>query len=254
MDGILYFFSSDKLWYSYGMFVFTIFLVAYLIIRDIGTVPYVKTETQYGADNNTYSGKKIRIQTTWLIWGVIASVGTLAIGETISALIRPAFLLRYLYPAASIMFAVLAVGVSEFKRKRAVAAVVAIISLIVFVPNYLTVFNEEKINNQKCEETQKTMQQLLTENDTILTDSSHYDWTVLDYYFPGIAHRLISNGYDNFDKDENYWLFWTGILTEKDRAWLKNEGYTSEKVYVGALADFPVGIYKLTTDTREPDL
>ena len=245
-EGIFYYYYSDKKWYSYGMFIFTILLVIYLILRDKRLLSVVKHE-KYEITIQC-AGEEISNKTKWLLWGVIASVGTLVIGEVISIIIRPAFTERYLYPVVSVVWIILAVGISELKNKKIVATVVIMITLFVCVPGYLTTYASEKAQNQKCEDTQKSIQSLLGKEDIILTNKTHLDWTILDYYFPETTHKQIANGYSDFIENENYWLFWADDLTEEDIVWLESKGYdANEELCEGTLGKNTVHVYRLTT-------
>lgn len=84
------------------------------------------------------------------------------------------------------------------------------------------------------------------EEDVILTNCSHLNWTILSYYFPNINHDLISFGFDKFESDKSYWLFWETDLLDKDLEWLDSCGYSIEPAYLdGILGCNKISIYKL---------
>ena len=202
-DCVEYYFYSDKEWYSLGMFAIVTFLVIYRLICD-----------------------KTDITAIWLLFGFAAAIGTSFIGEFISLAIRPAFITRYLYPVTSVMWLVLGVEIAQLgKRKTVLAVAVVAVSLALFIPNYLAVYEGDKSDDQKCSETQKAIQMLVDENDIILTNGAHLDWTILDYYLPGVQNQLITNEFGDFEENRTYWLAWKNELSEEDNMWLEGHGY-----------------------------
>ncbi len=214
LSGIQYYYDSPNKLYSYGMFIITILLVIFLIIRDTKIISIVKKD-KYEVTLD-YSCKATTKLTKWLLWGILAGFGTLVLGELISTYIRPSFLPRYLYPVASVVWLTLGVSVTQLKKKDFATILIVIVSLIVYVPNYFKIYREGKASDQAGTRICTTMQEQMEDTDIILTNVSDMNWTVLDYYFPDVTHKGISSGYDEFDSDSDYWIVWDSWLSDED--------------------------------------
>ena len=217
------YFYSSKEWYAFGLLAITTFLIIYRLVCD-----------------------KTDITAMWLLFGFAAAIGTSVIGEVISIVIRPAFITRYLYPVTPVMWLILSVEIAQLGQKRIVALAIVAISLAVFIPNYLNVYEKDKANDLKCSETQKAMQMLIDENDIVLTNVSHLEWTIFEYYLPKITKRLITNEFGDFEEDKIYWLAWDKELTEEDNSWIENQGYLAkEEISDGMLGLNSFHLYRL---------
>ena len=246
-EGIMYFYQSDKEWYSYGLFALTLLIVLFLIIRDMGIVSVTKKE-KYEVTVKR-SANKLQTKTKWMICGVVAALATLVAGEMISTFIRPAFSLKYLFPVVSAMWMVLCAGISEIKYKKVLSLIIVVVSLVVFLPNYAAVYSAEKKANKKCTETQEKMQSLIEDDGVLMTNSVGLNWTILDYYMPNNPHKLISNNYTDFEAGQDYWLVWANGLSEDDYSWLESQGYNVEElIRDGMLGDNPVFLYRITAE------
>jgi hypothetical protein len=97
----------------------------------------------------------------------------------------------------------------------------------------------------------------MDDNDVILTNRSHFDWTLLDYYYPGTSHALLENADTKiisekvnsltFGKEEaGIWLFWSDPLTEDDVIRLNASGYNTKQFFFGRLGNGEkIFVYKL---------
>ena len=226
--GMLYYFNAGKC-YSGFMLTLTLLIVMVLIVK------------------NLKQKKELAYDTIWLIWGIIAAVGTLVIGELICILIRPAFLTRYLYPVTIVMWLVLSVGITKLRKKRAISIILLVITLIAGIPESKELSQREYDLNQICNDTHKTMKELIGTEDVILTNGYHLAWTVLDYYMPKNRHEEITKDYTAFDANTTYWLVWTWDLNDEETAWLHQCGYEPVEIYhCGVLGDDNiVHIYQL---------
>jgi len=237
-ESLSYFFNSNYLWYSWGMLVITLLSVGALIYKDIESFCKEDDETQKALDNTTI----------WLIWGMVAAFGTLIIGEIISVIFRPAFMVRYLYPVVPVLWLVLCVALSRVKNGKAATYVLIFVSLCVFSLMYIGTYTWDYNLDKKCRNTQEEMIRIISKGDVILTDIDHLEWTILDYYLPEANHKKISNEYDGFDENVINWLVWSKDLSEADTEWIKGQGYCAKEVICdGILGTHEVHVYKLET-------
>lgn len=226
------YFSSGRIWYSWGMFIITFACLVVFICRDKRKTD--KSKIKLGDDS------------IWLMWGAIAAIGTLLLGEFISVVFRPAFMVRYLYPVIPVLWLVLCVAISKLRYNRIIILILMLVTLFVYGLMYLDSFMADYRSNIKCENTQKELLSMTSTNDVILTDIDHLKWTILDYYFPDNRNKLITNGFDGFDAETNYWILWSEDFTKEDEKWISSQGYkATEMICDGDLGTHEVHVYKL---------
>ena len=179
--------------------------------------------------------QEIATDTAWLGFGLMAAFGTIGIAELISILIRPVFLLRYLYPVASVVWLVLCVVISKLRWRNIFGTVIIIISIVVFLPDYVMTYRYEKNISERCGATWNEMKEMITEDDILLTDFVHLSWTLLDYYFPQNENKLVSDYYETLEAGKQYWLVWSSDLDNDDVAWLEDNGLEAEEKLCGGI-------------------
>jgi hypothetical protein len=227
IEGVSNFFSSNNKIYSFGMIILVTVLLIYYVVRDVKYLDNIKGEQGANKILLNDNKKELSPTTRWLIWGGITAVGIIAVGEIISVLIRPAFLLRYMYPSEIIIWFVLSVSISEHKYKKVLSLVLVILSLIVYVPMYNNIYTEEKIQAEQCDSTVKLMQEEMGPGDIIVTNDFFMWWTVLGNYFP--ENKILWMNLDQnitLENDHGYILAWNAILSETEKEKLNNVGLT----------------------------
>lgn len=245
-EGLLYFFDSNKIWYSWGMLGLSFFLVFIFVLLDKKVISIKKsggkTDIQLSVPTERMSDVSF-----WLLWGIIAALGTLALGELISVLIRPVFITKYLYPVVVVIWMVLSVSISRLTSlKRIMVPLVIIITFSVCMPQYSKTYKSEKSGNEACMATVKYMNEVIKDKDVMLTDDGHLAWTVLPYYMPEVAYKEISADFSEFDANITYWLVWTKDISEEEAEWLNEYGYTVTEVYhAGNLGGSSVHLYQM---------
>jgi hypothetical protein len=238
----IYFFFATSGWYSKLMLLLTFGAVAYVILDRVNIISC----KQNGGAILSFPGKSLSATAIWLIWGIVASLGTIALGEFISAVIRPAYIERYLYPVAVVLWLVCSVAVSRLPFKKIITGVVLAATLYACIPQYVNTYKNDKASDDILTSTVEYMRAVISTDDVMLTNGSHLAWTILDYYMPGVSYRQISSGYDEFDPETRYWLVWTGDLSEGDLSWLSSCGYSCEETYHnGILGTNRVHVYFL---------
>lgn len=181
----------------------------------------------------------------WILTGLAAVFGTMAVGLAVSALIRPMFATKYLYPAAVIVWLLFGVCLSRMRWGTLLSVLLAAVVVAVGVPDYQDKVESAKEQNERYRQVLAGMADL-TPADGILTDMYYLEWTSLEYYFP-------ENEHDDFDRSEppeleegrTYWLLLSGDLDEGLESWLAAEGRTAREVcHDGRLATYTVHVYQ----------
>ncbi|MBQ3851795.1 MAG: glycosyltransferase family 39 protein [Lachnospiraceae bacterium] len=257
-DLIKYFYLTDNKWYSYAMFVLTFALAAYVIIRgrrekaagvsDKGADAVGSMETDAagaGLEKNS-SGVSIDSVSVWLICGLSSAVFTCVIGEAVSYIVRPVFTFRFIYPVVSVMWMVLAASVSFLKKKEIAGIVVAAVSLVFFLPGYRFIYTYDRITDKLCLETMEQVSQAIEPGDVLITNDSHMDWMLLDYYVPGHEHEYTEDLDISFDENNSYVLVWSDVLSGDEINILSEKGYEAEPEIIDGLLGDRVNIYRLS--------
>lgn len=249
LGGMHYFFSAgkEKWWYSLLMLVLTAASIAILVVRDIKTIEMFKKDEK-SIVRILKGSQRLSDTCFWLLWGIIASIGTLVSGLLLSVLIRPLFINRFLYPATIVLWLVVSVGITRFDFKRVTVSIVLIVTLIVCIPNYINTYKTEKMSDAECEATARYMEQTIGETGVILTNIHYLDWTLLAYYMPNTSYKYNSTIYTDFEFDSEtvYWLVWAEDISEEEVEWLSEYGYSVTEVYHdGILGSNPVHLYQM---------
>ncbi len=111
--------------------------------------------------------------------------------------------------------------------------------------NFFSTYAAERKADKECHEALETMQELLTPGDMILTNFSHYSWTMMDYYMPGYECVAVSSADTRpytidypLDTAQKYWAVWKSPMKDEDLVWLKDNGYDYKDVILdGTLGD-----------------
>lgn len=193
-----------------------------------------------------FAKKKSSDENIWLLWGVIGLLGTTGIGLLASYIVRPVFLIRYIYPGVVAFWLAASVAIGKLKYKQLIAAILIVITLVGSFPIYLEENKNNKAGNQNCDRTYSELSKVIHEGDMIWTNGGHLNWTILDCYFDNINHMKISRGYDGLEAGEGRWLLWTYDLESGDYFWLNYRGFEVEEVYHdGLLGDNWIHLYKI---------
>lgn len=267
VDCAAYFFSSDVKVYSLGMFAITVLTVIVIVVRESGLIAIkkseasnlgtaeqsgVRTPASIGSEDKvvekTDNAGRLSVETIWSVWGVLASVGLVVIGEIISVLIRPSFSTKYMYPVIACFWLVLSVNAFRLEHGKYIGIAILLLSLIIYVPEYISTYMSDKAYSDLCDDTANQMNESLDDGDMILTNSSHLDWSVLDYYVPKANHMEIETGYSDLSEGKVYYLAWTRELTDDDKEWLNQLGYYwSDLIPQAYLGENRFHFYKLET-------
>lgn len=187
-------------------------------------------------------------ESRWLIWGAVSLIGTIGMGLLASFLVRPVFLIRYIYPAVVAFWLAASVAICRLKYRQIIAIILIVMTLSSSVPLYREENKVNKAGTELCDKTYNDLSQIIHEGDTIWTNGGHLNWTILDCYFENVDHKKITRGYDGLEAGPRKWLLWTYDLENGDYFWLNYRGFEVEEVYHdGLLGDNWIHLYKITS-------
>lgn len=172
----------------------------------------------------------------WVLSGVLATLGTLAVGLILSHAVRPLFLSRYLYAVVPVSYLTLGVTVSKLKFKQVWAFLLVLALLWNTLPAFLnTCKSEEKLDSSlSCflESVQPSTDEVL------LSCNSHLPWTLFSYYYPENQSFYISDMQPIGDQPcDKGLVFWSSPLNDDEFLILKEYGFSVSELYEGRFSD-----------------
>ena len=208
---------------------------------------------------------------TWTVIGLSSAFLTLAVGQGSSYLVRPFFLVRYLYPIAGVVWLILSVVVGRFghdneesaekdeqeglirnasfdELKSWIPYIATTLIIILCVRTDKNIISVSRSFDARRQETVNELTSRINEAEpqlqaTILSNSTHMNWTILDYYFPGVIH---SGEIDALDVNMCYYLVWEGDVSEDEKTRFEAQGYIPEKIFEdGVIGTTRVQVYEL---------
>lgn len=133
---------------------------------------------------------KFNVELWWILSGIFCCVGTIAIGEIMSYVIRPFLVLRYLVPLVSIMWIIMGVVIRKFKYGNIIGILLVSYLLYSFMPNYISTYKYEKKIDKNLEDFLEEVE--IIDGDIILTNHANILF-LLDYYYPNIVRKYITD-------------------------------------------------------------
>lgn len=192
-------------------------------------------------------------ETLWIIAGVCAVIGSILVSVLFSTLISPVLVTRYLFPVSVIAWLLLSYSAvhccNDIKVKNVIIIAIVGLVLITGIPHCQVVLFNEK-NSEAF--TERTLERLdfIEEGDYILSDVDHFDWTILDYYLPGIEHTTKPiNPYElpEIDKERQNFLFIYETMDEKIEGQLSLQGLGYETIMEDAhIQGLNFKVYEIT--------
>ena len=188
------------------LFISVSMIIVFLYETGIVKMPEGKVKMGIGIRNGKIRCSDMLI---WIISGIVSIMGTILFGIAISKLIRPFYVLRYIYPVSVIGWVILGVMISRMKGSRIYALILSAYMLAVFFPEYRSLYSEEAYNNSKVTNTLKTTWEIDGDN-RILTNNLSIIGYILPYYYPE-ASIVYSDFKELPEVDENTWFFISDI-------------------------------------------
>lgn len=192
----------------------------------------------------------LSVDAIWVAAGAFSFFGTALVGIIVSKLIRPLFIVRYLYPVSIVAWLMLGFCVSKLKGRRVYAVIVLVLIFISGVPRYRDTYLSERAENVRMQETLDSTVSYMDSDDIILTSLAQIDWTISDYYYPGVPHQLISpEELPALATGKEYWIILETPLPESISSRLSSQEYAWEElVSDGILGTSTVFIYRAYPD------
>lgn len=184
----------------------------------------------------------------WILAGISSILGTIFFGIIISKMIVPLFIFRYIYPVSIVAWMILGITVSRLKGKKVYMAIMTAIMIIIFLPKYYNRYNNEKIQNDKLQETLAATVDEIKTDDIILTNRSHISWTIAQYYYPRTTAQLINTAsIPELVDDKCYWLIAYNVKNmDEVYTQLEEKDFGCEQVVTaGHLGTHTVDIYRI---------
>ena len=216
------------------LLLFVAYQIKFLVIKTSN-----EGELKDRVDISINIPKKIDVsgELYWVISGIISICGTAAVGLALSYLIRPFFLTRYLFPVSAMLYLIIGVCVSKMKLRRLWSTALIIAILWNNVPAYVQRYEEDyKLNN----DTAMFLDAVKPEDDAeiVIDNISTLGYPVLNYYYPENDLKYDLDASKNLDTNyEDIWIIWRGELDETAENNIREQQYTSTKIYEGNFAD-----------------
>lgn len=145
-------------------------------------------------------------EAVWFLIGIVAITGTLAIGIVVSYIFTPILQLKYLACVAPIAWLLLSYACSRIPLSSLWCT---ILCLIVIASGFATlpekIQKEQNFSESSANVLEKT--QNLGVKPHIYTNVQHFEWTLGDYYYPGIKYTKVSSPNLEYSTDQDNWLF-----------------------------------------------
>ena len=235
---------------QFPLWLWCLIAVAFIfaLLYETRIIKIEKTNKEQYGIRVDISAFHITDRVVFLIAGIISVIGTIGFGITISELIRPFYLVRYIYPVSVVAWVVLCVVISRLKGRKIYSVLLILVMCILFIPSYKKVYLHDKSADKMLTETMELTSDIKTD-DVILTDQVHIDWSLAAYYYPGVETELVNlSDVPKLDTGRIYWLILNNIKTAEDTlGQIESQGFECETIAEkGKVGTFTVNIYKLT--------
>lgn len=223
--------------------VFFMLLVFYLL-RESGIIKF--------SDKSAVRSEAAVTEIIWVLAGIFSILGTIGVGIGVSTVVRPMFLVKYLFPVSSAAWLILGICVSKLKLKHPAALCLIALVLLSGIPEYYSTYTSEKKADEILAETLNTLSAQMQDGDEILTDEDHIDWTISEIYYPETKHQMLSEAtYGRLNKNVTYWAVLEYGMDDEIETAFANAGFSSRLVVdEGKFGTRTVQIYKVYADKR----
>ena len=192
-----------------------------------------------------FSDVKMTSNVYWTISGLASIAGTIVVGLALSYLVRPFLVLRYIFPLTGILYLMIGVCISKLKFPRVWGMALIILVLWTHIPTCINTIKWENSFDTGTANFLANVQPAASEK--IVTNNSHFNWTLASYYYANNAHECNTDALTNLNtEDDTVWLFWTEELDDAAIRSLRKQHYKTEKIYESNFANTYYRAYKLT--------
>lgn len=163
----------------------------------------------------------------WVLAGLLAMVGTVAVGLVLSWMVRPFFLTRYLYPLTPVAFLLMGFCLSRIDRTRLLTLVLTAGIVVAVWPSYIHIRDDAKYLDMR---TAEFLTQVQPEKNAAIYTENTADFR---YYFPDIPEYTNAQPEDLKPEYGDIWYF--RVVDEEPE---DIPGYTKEKITEGIFTDW----------------
>lgn len=240
---IRYIFGSDR----FGKLLRAILIISGLI--------YLFTQDGLHITHNLKEKEKVFIRFDWqktkqldadrllvLLCGV-TTVGTLAVGIGVSYLIRPLYVVRYLYPAMGLVSLAFGIAFTRCSKKKIYAGILIVCVFLFGLTQFAKITKTERA--YKTEETKEFFAENLQPGDAIITNDAMISWTILAYYFPDNPTSHMAH-YDLLTEDYGTaWYMNTGKELDPRIPDYEKKGFKVTYIMDSGIGRYPFALYRI---------
>lgn len=229
--------------------VWAFFLLgAAFLLKELGILTVTKEEDKKWKFHMKLCKLTVSADAVWIFGGLLAVFGTILAGIAVSKLFTPMYIVRYLFPVASVAWLVLSVCASRLKGKQLLCLILALVVLVPGLPTYTETMKKEIKDLERLEMTLDATQDVIQTTDHIYTNLEHIQWTIAEYYYPGVYCELNKlETWPEFDPNTTSWLILTSALSASEMEAVEQQGFDWEMVvYYGVLGTHEVCVYKIS--------
>lgn len=207
-----------------------------------------------------YNGRTIAY---FMLTGLSCIICTYLTGVTLSLLLTPLLIKRYLFPVSIIGWMIVSVSILTFRRQVFLFATILSVLLICFIPEYIRIYNIDMEIAKKSEHTISIVSKLIRPEDEIITFGVNaHLYHTSKYYFPN--NKIISYDQyntnipyssmhlDNLSRDKIYYIFTSDTWLPKEKhlnmkylkkSLEKDDFSCRELIHGGGIGNYNTNIY-----------
>lgn len=192
------------------------------VAKKISLIQVKRSENNWNIAINGAGIRHIDGEMAWILSGIFAIIGTIAVGIAASVIFRPVFQVKYLLPVSVVAWLLLAVVCSKLKFHKIWLTILILIMLVTGIPQFIMFYQFEEDLDKSTKMTLETVSGL-GEDPYILYSAYMLDY--LDYYYPDIERSSLTSVQDlGKYTNQNILLFWSEMLDDNTVKSLKAEG------------------------------
>lgn len=155
---------------------------------------------------NIYTDKKNRKESIFALMCISLFFLTVGLGVVLSLIIRPIFVIRYAFPTTALLWLGILIGLKQLLHNKIHCILLA--SIIFLNGFYSYDFNYNKEYNKGVDQVKSYINKNAKESNVFITNNTHFNWTILKYYFPNNKVYLSKEfDFTNMKKDQTIYHF-----------------------------------------------
>ena len=189
--------------YSHKLFLMLLLLVAVYVLVNVWDV--IRGKKSIKEKFNDILNQDVKIQ--MVVLGIWTFFGTALMGIIVSTYIRPILLTRYLFPMVVLGAVSLGILLHYFMDKKKISYFVLLVSVVLIIIVTKSGLNSYQNRFQAFEDRKQKTDISLAELDgyteqgyIVLSNIDHFNWTVLEYYYPDNFRDYYGIKSDEIDK------------------------------------------------------